>query len=129
MGRSAAAVPDPSPSDLAAIGSRCRALRERQGLSTRDLAAISGVGHATISRFERGLFSPNLQSVWRLAHGLGIQPCELIDCDGTLVAIAATVADVRRQVVDLAQQGHGWVCPHCSSERVRAGSTAPDVGP
>ena len=42
----------PTPSEIVA-------LRERLGLSQSELAALTGIGKATISRWERGRILPN----------------------------------------------------------------------
>ena len=55
-----------------------RAWRQRRALSQRDLAALSGVGLATIVRIEQG--QPARPSTLRkLAQAFGVSPDVLID--------------------------------------------------
>src|SRR5918998_2886152 len=54
------------------LGSRVRALRRRRGLTLEDLAGLSGVSRAMISKLERGEKNPTLVVAARLAEGLGV---------------------------------------------------------
>ena len=54
-------------------------LRQQQGLSQRNLAKRSKVGHITIARLETGVFDPRLSTLRRLAKALGVKISELID--------------------------------------------------
>src|SRR5215203_5807413 len=49
-----------------------RRLREARGLSQRQLAERSGVGRVTIIHVESGQTSPNVETLSRLAAGLGV---------------------------------------------------------
>ena len=49
-----------------------RMLRMRKGLTLRDMEAISGVDHATISRMENGKGEISFQKLQRLAKALGV---------------------------------------------------------
>jgi transcriptional regulator with XRE-family HTH domain len=54
------------------VGSKIRELREQRGLSLRALAEICGVSPNTVSLIERGLSSPSVDTLQRLAAGLGV---------------------------------------------------------
>lgn len=55
------------------LGARIRALRRRNGLRVRDLAARSGISHATISRLETGAAGEiRSEGLRRLALELGV---------------------------------------------------------
>lgn len=54
------------------VGSRIRELREQADLSLRGLAEICEVSPNTISLIERGLSSPSVDTLQRLARGLGV---------------------------------------------------------
>lgn len=54
------------------IGSRLRKLREQRDLSLRALAEMCEVSTNTISLIERGLSSPCVDTLQRLATGLGV---------------------------------------------------------
>lgn len=58
-----------SPPD---IGPRLRALRNRRGLSLRELAKLSGLSVNAISLIERGQTSPSVATLHRLATALGV---------------------------------------------------------
>jgi len=51
---------------------RIRQLRERKGVSLRELARRAGVGVATLSRIEAGEANPRLSTLLRLADVLGV---------------------------------------------------------
>ena len=53
--------------------------RRRAGMSQGALAESSGIHFATISLFETAKRTPRLDTICRLAVGLGIRPGELID--------------------------------------------------
>jgi transcriptional regulator with XRE-family HTH domain len=63
------------------FGRHLRELRQRAGLSQTELAAASGLHHTAISQLERirGR-SMTLETLVRLAQGLGVQPGEIVDC-------------------------------------------------
>ena len=54
------------------VGSRIRELRERSNLSLRALAEMCNVSPNTVSLIERGLSSPSVDTLQRLASGLGV---------------------------------------------------------
>ena len=54
------------------VGSRIRELRERSDLSLRALAEMCNVSPNTVSLIERGLSSPSVDTLQRLASGLGV---------------------------------------------------------
>jgi transcriptional regulator with XRE-family HTH domain len=54
------------------LGERVRELRRRRGLTLEELAELSGVSRAMISKLERGEKNPTLVVAARLADGLGV---------------------------------------------------------
>ncbi|MBS1845666.1 MAG: helix-turn-helix transcriptional regulator [Actinobacteria bacterium] len=62
-----------------AFGDRMRELRAREGISQDGLAHASGIHSTSIGRIERGGREPRLTTILRLAHGLGVEPGELVD--------------------------------------------------
>jgi transcriptional regulator with XRE-family HTH domain len=54
------------------VGSRIRELREQRDLSLRALAEMCSVSPNTVSLIERGLTSPSVDTLQRLASGLGV---------------------------------------------------------
>jgi len=59
-------------------GMKLRSLRERQALSLRELAEISGVNYNAIWRIEVGRTGAQPRTVRRLAEALGVEPHELL---------------------------------------------------
>jgi transcriptional regulator with XRE-family HTH domain len=62
-----------------AFGDRMRKLRAREGISQDGLADASGMHPTSIGRIERGGREPRLTTILRLAHGLGVEPGELVN--------------------------------------------------
>jgi ribosome-binding protein aMBF1 (putative translation factor) len=62
-----------------AFGSRLRDLRAQRGVSQDDLSRESDIHSTAIGRLERGAREPRLTTILRLAHGLGVEPGELIN--------------------------------------------------
>lgn len=56
-----------------------RKYRKRAGLSQTVLADLIGISMETVSRFERGVRSPRVCDLQRIAEVLGCRPSELID--------------------------------------------------
>lgn len=54
------------------IGHQVRALRVASGASGGELATSSGVSRSMLSRIERGLVSPSVETLDRIANGLGV---------------------------------------------------------
>jgi len=53
-------------------------LRKKSGLSQQQLAMRCGIHRTFVSMLERGMRLPSLQSFFILAHGLDIEPNELL---------------------------------------------------
>ena len=72
------------------LGARIRALRLARGLTLRRLAADAGVTESFLSQVERGVASPSIASVQRIARALGQSIAELFAADeraGSLVRV------------------------------------------
>jgi len=61
-----------------AFGTVVKTLREELGLSQQELADYSDVDRTYISDLERGLYSPSLNTVYKLAEILKQKPHELL---------------------------------------------------
>ena len=61
-----------------AVGRAVRAARVREGMSMRALATACGVSQAFLSAVERGLSTPSLATIYRLADVLGTEPASLL---------------------------------------------------
>jgi transcriptional regulator with XRE-family HTH domain len=62
-----------------AFGNRMKELRAREGVSQDGLARESDIHSTSIGRLERGGREPKLTTILRLAHGLGVEPGELVN--------------------------------------------------
>jgi transcriptional regulator with XRE-family HTH domain len=56
------------------IGKRIREVREEKGLTLRELSDRTGLTLNGISRVELGRTTPTADTIWALAHGLGVEP-------------------------------------------------------
>jgi transcriptional regulator with XRE-family HTH domain len=70
-GRRASAARRPTRLRQQAVGAQVRKLRKRGQLSLRGLAASTGFSPSFVSQLERGLVSPSLHSMERVATALG----------------------------------------------------------
>lgn len=70
-------APQAGPANLAALGSRLRAERERRKISLRELARRVNVSPSLVSQIERGLVMPSVGSLWLLTTELGLPMDEL----------------------------------------------------
>lgn len=59
------------------LGARIRRLRRAQGLTLRALAERAGVTESFLSQVERGVASPSVASVQRIARGLSLSIAQL----------------------------------------------------
>lgn len=67
-------------SDAAAkIGQRVRAVRRRLGISLEDLGELSEISWTSIGKIERGVSSPTVETIVRLATALEVDPGSLIE--------------------------------------------------
>lgn len=57
---------------VARLGARIKLLRTSADLTGRDLAEASGVSRSMLSRIERGQVSPSVDTLGRIAEGLGV---------------------------------------------------------
>jgi transcriptional regulator with XRE-family HTH domain len=60
------------------FGLRLRAIRQSRGLSQQMLAEAAGVNRKTVNRIECGRFSPNLNTLMRLAYALSLKVQNLV---------------------------------------------------
>lgn len=65
-------------SDLSALGSNLRRLRKARSLSLTELARMSGVGKATLSKLESETGNPTVETLWSLANALGVGISEIL---------------------------------------------------
>lgn len=81
--------------DSAGIGARIRALRERAGLQSRELAVILGIDASAMSNIERGKRGIKTVELAKVADALGVSPLAILDEDSLLgrLSVAPRVAE------------------------------------
>jgi transcriptional regulator with XRE-family HTH domain len=61
-----------------AFSTTLRVLRVEKNLTQEQLAELAGLHINSVGLLERGLREPSLRTIFQLAHGLGIQPDDLV---------------------------------------------------
>lgn len=103
---------------------KIRAYRKRAGLTQYQLCEKCGMHHSEISVYERGVRNPTLQTIARIAKGLGVHPSELLpdwikrDGDGEPTVDAVPVVHGRWECTyDEATGETDVTCSRCKSTR------------
>ncbi len=60
------------------VGARIRTRRTERGMRLKDLAEAAGLKQPFLSQLERGLASPSMHSLYRLARALDVTPGDLM---------------------------------------------------
>jgi transcriptional regulator with XRE-family HTH domain len=71
-------MPEPISPATRVFGERVRSRREALGLSQEALATKSGVHWTFLGQVERGRRNLSLHNLLKIAHGLGVDPGELV---------------------------------------------------
>ena len=95
-GSDAEPTPEAPPIEVD-LGARIRALRVARGATLRQLAAQAGVTESFLSQVERGVASPSIATVQRIARALGQSIAELFAADERAGSVVR--ARDRRRVV------------------------------
>lgn len=61
------------------VGKRIKELRERHGLSQRELGKAASTSQVTIYKIETGTVATNLEMLERIASQLGVSPASLLE--------------------------------------------------
>lgn len=70
-------VATPARASDESLGSRVRRLRQRSGMTLKELGARCGLAFSTIAKIETNQISPTYESIIRLANGLSVEVTEL----------------------------------------------------
>ena len=81
------------------LGARLRWLRRSQGMTLRELAGRAAVTESFLSQVERGVASPSVASLQRVARGLGLSIAQLF-AGGSGAGRVVRAAERRRVVYD-----------------------------
>jgi transcriptional regulator with XRE-family HTH domain len=68
-------------SQILDYGARLKCIRERNGLSQRELAKRAGVPHSSVSMIEQGLNSPSINSLVKILSGFPMSIAHFFSCD------------------------------------------------
>lgn len=60
------------------IGNAIRTCRRRKEISQEVLSGLAGLDRTHYSKIERGLRSPNIDTLFKIAHALDMKPHELM---------------------------------------------------
>jgi transcriptional regulator with XRE-family HTH domain len=60
------------------LGNVIRRLRQSEKFSQEELAHRAGIHRTYVSQLERGLKSPTIAILFKLAHALGIKPSKIV---------------------------------------------------
>lgn len=74
--------------DAVVIGRVIQRKREEKGLSQEVVSGLAGIGRTHLSAIERGMRKPTLETFFRIAEALNLQPSALL---------AAIEEELRRQ--------------------------------
>ena len=65
--------------DRVLVGEVLRRLREEKGKTQEVLSGLAGLDRTHYSKIERGLRSPTLDTLWKVAHAPDLKPHELVE--------------------------------------------------
>ena len=81
-----------------------KAIRKQRGLTLRDVGDLTGIDFNTISRYERGVLTPNSKTVLKIAQALNVTTDELLngpaDTNIKIEVIFGKIAD-EEEVIDM----------------------------
>lgn len=64
--------------DSKTVGKVIKSVREKKGLSQEVVSGLADIGRTHLSAIERGERKPTLETIFRLAQALDIEPSELV---------------------------------------------------
>lgn len=112
-----AAIVDLAPDLAPDIGVRLKLIRERNGLSQRELAKRAGITNSNISMIEQGLVSPSVNSLAKVLSGIPMTLAQFFACDqvdvGQVVYPAASLA------ADQVQHPNGVMIQSLATEKTQ----------
>lgn len=82
----------------AGVGARVRSLRKGRQMTQEDLAERSGLTSEAVTRVERGTRKPTIDTLSKLAHGLGVDVTDLLG-SGDVVPATPTMSEHLRKIV------------------------------
>ncbi len=101
------------------LGRRVRDVRQRQKMTLKDVEGVSGLSSTHISEIERGMTSPTIGALIRIAHALGKDPSFFIE-ERELEEISVT-SDGERPAECYSNGAHGTEVERGSLEALTRG--------
>ena len=86
--------------DCTSVGGFIAELRKEKGLTQAELAERVGVTGGAVSKWERGLCYPDIETVVRLAEVLGLSVGEILGGQGILVYSAVSVGWLAKESIE-----------------------------
>ncbi|MFY3079825.1 helix-turn-helix domain-containing protein [Achromobacter xylosoxidans] len=87
------------------FATKLRTLRERRGISQADLARMTGIAPAQLSRYEVGRSIPRSEVIARLADALDVEYAELSAIDDLVLPVVVTADMMEALKLEAAQAG------------------------
>jgi len=78
-----------------------KSLRLRLGISQSELARRAGYSHEFISQVERGVKSPSIKALQKIARGLGVSPSLLMESKQSRAESEEIIKNEILQMIDL----------------------------
>ena len=82
------------------VGGRLRTARRASGLTQKQLAEALGVESITVSRWERGVTTPSLPRLRRIAEITETSVSDLVRSPDSVTAQAAELAELRKELAE-----------------------------
>lgn len=73
--------------------------RKMNGYTQKELADILGTKNSTISNWEQGANSPDIEMIFRLCQLFGISVAEMYGCDTVKAEQSLTVNGIEREII------------------------------
>lgn len=90
---------------MASFGERIRSLRKSRGLTLMDVEKATGIGHSTMSRWERGESIPNSSDIYRiLMEYYRVDMCYLLGVTDGVLRESAVIRDIEARLTVLEEQ-------------------------
>ena len=64
--------------DKISVGNTIKYLRKKKKMSQEVLSGLADIGRSHLAMIESGSKQANFETIWKIAHGLGIKPSALV---------------------------------------------------
>ena len=77
------------------VGKRIKYLRKDRGLTSDELARLTGVSQSMVSQIERGQVSPSLETLWKLSHSLQVPVFSFFETEVASTVVVTRAGDTQ----------------------------------